>query len=92
MKKVSEARVAEMTDKLCDKLLNGKDQHRDIASIALKTIISEISSVPLAQSVLVSLTPQLIKGIIGPVSFQKPLIYSETRSVASLGFSSNYFM
>lgn len=74
MKKVSEARVAEMTDRLCDKLLNGKDQHRDIASIALKTIISEISSVPLAQSVLVSLTPQLIKGIIGPVSSQEPVI------------------
>ncbi|XP_031392996.1 cullin-associated NEDD8-dissociated protein 1 [Punica granatum] len=65
VKKVSEARVAEMTDRLCDKLLNGKDQHRDIASIALRTIISEISSIPLAQSVLVSLTPQLIKGIIG---------------------------
>ncbi|KAK4792080.1 hypothetical protein SAY86_022515 [Trapa natans] len=64
VKKISETRVAEMTDRLYDKLLNGKDQHRDIASIALKTIISEISSVSLVQSVLVLLTPLLIKGII----------------------------
>lgn len=68
MKKVSEARVVEMANKLCNKLLNGKDQHRDIASIALKTIISEISSSSLAQSVLISLTPQLIKGITATVS------------------------
>lgn len=61
----------DMTDKLCDKLLNGKDQHRDVASIALKTIISEISSLSLARSVLVTLTPQLVKGITGPVSLQK---------------------
>ncbi|KAK4788547.1 hypothetical protein SAY86_019866 [Trapa natans] len=66
VKKVSETRVAEMTDRLYGKLLSGKDQHRDIASIALKTIISEISSVSLAQSVLVTLTPLLIKGIIIP--------------------------
>lgn len=66
VKKVSEVRVVDMTDKLCDKLLNGKDQHRDVASIALKTIISEMSSLSLAQSVLVTLTPQLVKGITGP--------------------------
>lgn len=68
MKKVSEARVVEMTGKLCDKLLNGKDQHRDIASIALKTIVAEVSTQSLAQSILHSILPQLIKGIIGPVS------------------------
>ncbi|MFQ6643808.1 hypothetical protein Gotur_018826 [Gossypium turneri] len=50
VKKVGEPRVVEMTNKLCEKLLNGKDQHRDIASIALKTIISEISTPSLAQS------------------------------------------
>ncbi|XP_039137910.1 cullin-associated NEDD8-dissociated protein 1 [Dioscorea cayenensis subsp. rotundata] len=63
IRKVSEDRVLEMTSKLCDKLLNGKDQHRDITSIALKTIVSEITATSLAQRVLVVLTPQLIKGI-----------------------------
>ena len=59
----------EMTNKLCDKLLNGKDQHRDIASIALKTIVSEVTTSSVAQYVLVSLSPQLIKGITSPVSY-----------------------
>ncbi|KAH9684483.1 Cullin-associated NEDD8-dissociated protein 1 [Citrus sinensis] len=63
VKKVSEPRVVEMTDKLCIKLLNGKDQHRDIASIALKTIIAEVTTSSLAQSIHTSLTPQLTKGI-----------------------------
>ena len=58
----------EMTSKLCEKLLNGKDQHRDIASIALKTIVAEVATQSLAQSTLVSILPQLIKGITGPVS------------------------
>ncbi|XP_058214981.1 cullin-associated NEDD8-dissociated protein 1 [Rhododendron vialii] len=66
VKKVREQQVVEMTAKLCDKLLDGKDQHRDIASIALKTIISEVPSSSVAQSVLVSISPQLIKGITGP--------------------------
>jgi cullin-associated NEDD8-dissociated protein 1 len=68
VKKVSEARVVEMTNKLCEKLLHGKDQHRDIASIALKTIASEVTAISLAQSILVTLSPQLIKGITSPVS------------------------
>jgi hypothetical protein len=68
VKKVSEARVVEMANKLCDKLLNGKDQHRDIASIALKTVVAEVATQSLAQSILVAVTPQLIKGINGPVS------------------------
>ncbi|KAG5096325.1 hypothetical protein JHK82_046179 [Glycine max] len=63
---VSEVRVVEMTSKLCDKLLNGKDQHRDIASIALKTVVAEVSTQSLALSILQTLTPQLIKGITGP--------------------------
>ncbi|KAF5946797.1 hypothetical protein HYC85_017025 [Camellia sinensis] len=63
--KVREQQVVEMTNKLCDKLLNGKDQHRDIASIALKTIISEVPSSSVAQSILVSISPQLIKGVTG---------------------------
>ncbi|KAK7263770.1 hypothetical protein RJT34_31367 [Clitoria ternatea] len=66
VRKVTEVRVVEMTAKLCDKLLNGKDQHRDIASIALKTVVAEVSTHSLAQSILLTLTPQLIKGITGP--------------------------
>ena len=68
VKKVSEIRVVEMTNKLCNKLLNGKDQHRDVASIALKTVVAEVSVPSLAQSILISLSPQLIKGITTPVS------------------------
>uniref|UniRef100_M8BLV3 Cullin-associated NEDD8-dissociated protein 1 n=1 Tax=Aegilops tauschii TaxID=37682 RepID=M8BLV3_AEGTA len=63
VKKVSEDRVVEMTDKLCDKLLNGKEQHRDIASIALKTIIVEVTTASLSEKILVSLSPQLIIGV-----------------------------
>ncbi|CAH9086044.1 unnamed protein product [Cuscuta europaea] len=66
VKKVREQQVLEMTNKLCDKLLNGKEQHRDIASIALKTIVSEVPS-SVAQSILVSISPKLIKGITAPV-------------------------
>ncbi|KAJ6706645.1 hypothetical protein OIU79_011139 [Salix purpurea] len=55
-----------MTNKLCEKLLHGKDQHRDIASIALKTIVSEVTTISLSQSILVTLSPQLIKGITSP--------------------------
>ncbi|KAI4988162.1 hypothetical protein ZWY2020_029792, partial [Hordeum vulgare] len=63
VKKASEDRVVEMTDKLCDKLLNGKEQHRDIASIALKTIIVEVTTASLSEKILVSLAPQLINGV-----------------------------
>ncbi|KAL6629111.1 hypothetical protein ACP70R_028876 [Stipagrostis hirtigluma subsp. patula] len=63
VKKVGEDKVVEMTNKLCDKLLNGKDQHRDTASIALKTIIAEVTTPTLAEKILVSLAPQLIKGV-----------------------------
>ena len=68
VKKVSETRVVEMTNKLCGKLLNGKDQHRDVASIALKTVVAEVSVPSLAQSILITLSPQLIKGITTAVS------------------------
>ncbi|KAK1323717.1 Cullin-associated NEDD8-dissociated protein 1 [Acorus calamus] len=68
VKKLAPDRVLEMTDKLCDKLLSGKAQHRDISSIALKTIISEISSTDVAKSVLDTLSPKLIKGITGPIN------------------------
>ncbi|XP_047329919.1 cullin-associated NEDD8-dissociated protein 1 isoform X2 [Impatiens glandulifera] len=57
------ANVVEMTVKLCDKLLNGKCHHRDNASIALKTIVAELPSVSVAQSVIASVSPQLIRGV-----------------------------
>lgn len=63
-----------MGNKLCDKLLNGKDQHRDTVSIALKTIVSEIATGSLAQRLQDTLGPQLIKGITSPVRFSKFLL------------------
>ncbi|XP_076924301.1 cullin-associated NEDD8-dissociated protein 1-like, partial [Bidens hawaiensis] len=68
VKKVHEERVLEMTDKLCDKLLNGKDKHRDTASIALKTIFSEVPASSVTQAVLVSVSPKLIGGIKSPTT------------------------
>ncbi|CAI9765281.1 unnamed protein product [Fraxinus pennsylvanica] len=63
VKKIRDQQILEMTNKLCDKLLNGKEQHRDISSIALKTIVSEVPTSSIAQSVLVSISPKLIRGI-----------------------------
>lgn len=68
MKKIHEQQVLEMTNKLCDKLLNGKEQNRDIASIAVKTIVAEVPNATVAQSVLVSISPKLIRGIVTQVS------------------------
>lgn len=68
MKKVTEERVVDMINKLCEKLLNGKDQHRDIASIALKTLVAEVATQSLAQSILGSILPKLTYGITAPVS------------------------
>ncbi|XP_051146886.1 cullin-associated NEDD8-dissociated protein 1 [Andrographis paniculata] len=65
VKKIHEQRVLEMTNKLCDKLLNGKEQNRDIASIALKTIVAEVPTSTVVKSVLVSVSPKLIQGITG---------------------------
>uniref|UniRef100_A0A803NAM7 TATA-binding protein interacting (TIP20) domain-containing protein n=1 Tax=Chenopodium quinoa TaxID=63459 RepID=A0A803NAM7_CHEQI len=65
VKKVNEARVLDMTNKLCEKLLNVKEQHRDVASIALKTIVSEVNSSSAVQALIDSLVPQLTTGIIG---------------------------
>ncbi|KAL1534946.1 Cullin-associated NEDD8-dissociated protein 1 [Salvia divinorum] len=64
VKKIHEQQVLEMTNKLCDKLLNGKEQNRDIASIAVKTIVAEVPNTSVAQSVLVSISPKLIRGIV----------------------------
>ena len=76
VKKVQEGRVVEIVESLCQKLLTGKEQQRDIASIALKTVVAEISSGSVAQCVVVSLTPELIKGITSSVRLDSPaLIY-----------------
>ncbi|KAG5411613.1 hypothetical protein IGI04_007932 [Brassica rapa subsp. trilocularis] len=64
VKKVGEERIVEMTNKLCEKLLHGKDQHRDTASIALRTVVAQVAP-SLAPSILVTLTPQMIGGISG---------------------------
>ncbi|KAL3620764.1 Cullin-associated NEDD8-dissociated protein 1 [Castilleja foliolosa] len=63
VKKIREEQVLEMTTKLCDKLLNGKEQNRDIASIALKAIVAEVPNSSVAEAVLVSISPKLIRGI-----------------------------
>lgn len=67
-KKVKEAQVQEIVDTLCKYLLDtGKnsDELRDIASIGLKTVITDIpnSNVTLATTVVKRLTPKLVKGI-----------------------------
>ncbi|KAH0899429.1 hypothetical protein HID58_048997, partial [Brassica napus] len=64
VKKVGEERIVEITNKLCEKLLHGKDQHRDTASIALRTVVAQVAP-SLAPSILVTLTPQMIGGISG---------------------------
>ncbi|CAM6099751.1 unnamed protein product [Calypogeia fissa] len=63
VKKVNENRVVDIAETLCTRLLTGKEQQRDIASIALKTVVAEISSGACAQALVHSLTPRLIKGI-----------------------------
>ena len=68
VKNVSEDKVVEMENTLCNRLLNGKEQRRDIVNIALKTIISEISNQSVAQHVIASLSPLFIRGITSGVS------------------------
>ncbi|MCO5605038.1 hypothetical protein L7F22_059215 [Adiantum nelumboides] len=63
VKKVSEGRVVEIVDTLCTRLLTGKEQQRDTASIALKTVVAEINSGSVAQGVVGLLSPKLVKGI-----------------------------
>jgi hypothetical protein len=67
VKKVNEGRVVDIVESLCQRLLTGREQQRDIASIALKTVVAEISSGSVAQCVVVSLTPKLTKGITSSV-------------------------
>ncbi|CAI5988630.1 unnamed protein product [Closterium sp. NIES-64] len=66
VKKVSEARVAEMSAALVGKLLTGKDQQRDIAAIALKTVVAEVASPPAIHHLLASLPARLTAAIDSP--------------------------
>ena len=67
VKKLSEDKVVEMENTLCNRLLNGKDQWHDIVNIVLKTIISEIANQSVSQRVVASLSPLFIRGITSGV-------------------------
>ena len=61
--KVSEARTVDMTSSLMQKLVNGKDQQRDTAVIALKTIVAEVSAPGAVQHLLALLPGKLVAAI-----------------------------
>lgn len=63
VKKVNETKVVDICEALVQKLLTGKEQQRDIASIALKTIVAEISTGIVAHCVVASLPAKLVSGI-----------------------------
>jgi hypothetical protein len=84
VKKVSECRVVEIVDSLCQRLLTGREQQRDIASIALKTVVAEISSGSVAQCVVVSLTPKLIKGITSSVGTILVIVFEVSQGQGSV--------
>jgi cullin-associated NEDD8-dissociated protein 1 len=72
-KKVKDTQVQEIVDTLCNHLLSekkGADELRDISSIGLKTVITEIpiDNTPLASILIKRLTPRLISGISENVS------------------------
>eukprot|EP00898_Chlorokybus_atmophyticus_P001722 jgi/Chlat1/2550/Chrsp175S02405 len=66
VKKVNEARVVNIVETLCQKLLRGKEQQRDIASIGLKTVVSEAPFGAIATATVKVLTPRLLDGISSP--------------------------
>jgi len=76
-KKVKEVHVQEIVDTLCNHLLSekkGADELRDISSIGLKTVITEIPSEnsPLPTLIVKQLTPRLVTGV--SVNESKPEI------------------
>lgn len=62
LKKVQEAQVGEICDKLCDLILDGKAELRDIYSIGLKTLISDVPDA-FGPSVASRLTIRLLGGV-----------------------------
>ncbi|CAM9970460.1 unnamed protein product [Ascophyllum nodosum] len=62
LRKVQEAQVGEICDKLCDLILDGKAELRDIYSIGLKTLISDVPDA-FGASVAQRLTVRLLGGV-----------------------------
>jgi cullin-associated NEDD8-dissociated protein 1 len=62
LKKVQEAQVGEICDKLCSLILEGKAELRDIYSIGLKTLIADVPEA-MGPSVAKRLTPRLFGGV-----------------------------
>ncbi|KAG5184831.1 armadillo-type protein, partial [Tribonema minus] len=62
LKKVQEAQVGEICDKLCTLILEGKPELRDIYSIGLKTLISDVPDAT-GPSVAKRLTARLLGGV-----------------------------
>jgi len=66
---VSDAKVAEMSSALMTRLTTGKDPQRDIASIALRTLIQETPPGLSAQALAAILPAKLLQGISSQVQF-----------------------
>ena len=63
-RKVADARLQEITESLCQRVVSGKkEQQRDIASIGLKTVIAEVPAGSHATVLVGRMTPFLIEGI-----------------------------
>ncbi|ETV95460.1 hypothetical protein H310_10940 [Aphanomyces invadans] len=61
--KVQEKQVSDICEKLCDLILNGKQELRDIYSIGLKTILTDVST-KTGASVSTTLCGRLLIGIV----------------------------
>lgn len=68
MVNLSEETFLVMMDKLCERLMNGETQDCDTACRAMRAITPKLITRYVAQSVLASLCPQLVKGITAAVS------------------------
>ena len=62
VRKVHEEKVDEVMLSLCNQVLSGTEEQRDICSIGLKTVVLEMPST-MAASAIRQLTPQLIAGV-----------------------------
>eukprot|EP00899_Mesostigma_viride_P020190 jgi/Mesvir1/28172/Mv04732-RA.1 len=71
VKKASEQKVLEIVEALCSKLLTGKEQQRDIASMGLKAVLLEISAAVDSRVVVKAITPRVIGGISDPSASQE---------------------
>ena len=64
VRKVHQERVDEIMVTLCDRVLEGKDEQRDIASIGLKTVVLEMpKSQSMALAAVRQLTHKLVSGV-----------------------------